>query len=103
MRKLFPRKHLDQLIDRVGDTTTLCKPCRVNTTAKGEHVGEVERVLQSINGEFRCISSKIRDIGITRLPIVVIKAMIAFFVMWQNALRSKSSVSQEYIPKELVL
>jgi len=76
--------------------------CIINTTAKGEHVVEIERFIQTIKGKCRYISSEMREVGITHLPISIMKAMIGFVVMWQNALRSKSEVSQEYSPRELV-
>jgi len=66
--------------------------CIMNTTAKGEHVGEIERFIQTIKGKCRCISSEMREIGITHLPI----PMIGFVVMWQNALRSKSGVLENW-------
>ena len=75
----------------------------INTTAKNEHVREIERMIRTIKGKARCINSEMREIGITHLPIAVIKAMIKFVVMWHNAIPSKQGVSQEYSPRELVL
>ena len=77
--------------------------CTINTAAKGEHVGEIERFIQTIKGKCRCISSEMREVGITHLPVAIIKAMVGFVVMWQNALRSKSGISKEHSPRELVL
>ena len=56
----------------------LSETCIINTTAKGDHVGEIERFIQTIKGKCRCISSEMREIGITHLPIAKIKATIAF-------------------------
>ena len=77
--------------------------CVINTTAKNEHVGEIERLIQTVKGEGRCIVSEIRDLGVTHLPFAVVKALITFVVMWQNALLSKNGISQELSPCEIVL
>ena len=81
----------------MGDT------CVINTTAKNEHVGEIERLIQTVKGKGRCIVSEIRDLGVTHLPFAVVKALITFVVMWQNALLSKNGISQELSPREIVL
>lgn len=75
----------------------------INTTAKNEHVGEIERYIRTIKGKSRCINSELREIGIVCLPRPVIKALILFVVMWQNALVSKQGVSQEFSPREIML
>jgi len=77
----------------------LSETCIINTTAKGKFVGEIERFIQTNKGKCRCISSEMREIGITHLPIAIIKAMIGS----QKSLRSTSGVSQEYAPRELGL
>ena len=53
----------------------------INTTAKNEHVGEIERMIRTIKGKSRCIFSDFKEIGVTHLPYAVIKALIKFFVM----------------------
>ena len=60
--------------------------CTINTAAKEEIVGAIERFIQTIKGKCRCISSEMREINIKHLPIAIIKAMVGFVVMWQNAL-----------------
>ncbi|KAL7532447.1 hypothetical protein ACHAXR_004632, partial [Thalassiosira sp. AJA248-18] len=75
----------------------------INTTAKNKHVGEIERMIQTLKGKSRCFHSELKEIGITHIPHAVIKALIKFVVMWHNALPSKQGVSQELSPREIVL
>ena len=60
---------------RIGDT------CLINTTAKNEHVGEFEWLIQTVKGKGRCIMSEICDLGVTHLLFSVIKALITSIVM----------------------
>ena len=75
----------------------------INTTAKNEHVGEIERMIRTIKGKCRAIMSEFTELGITHLPPAVIKAMLSFVVMWHNAIPDKQGISQDYSPRELVL
>ena len=77
--------------------------CIVNTTAKNEHVGEIERLIQTVKGKSRCVVSEMRDCGITHLPYAVVKALITFVVMWENALLNKNGISLELSPREIIL
>ena len=46
---------------------------------------------------------RIAWIGITHLPFAVIKALINFITMWNNAVPASTGVSQEISPREIVL
>ena len=58
----------------------------INTIAKNGHVGEIERMIRTINDKSRCIFSDFKEIGVTPLPYAVIKALIKFVAMWNNAI-----------------
>ncbi len=51
----------------------------------------------------RCVVLELREIGITHLPYAVIKALINFITIWNNAVLASTGVSQEYSPREIVL
>lgn len=72
----------------------------VNTTAKNEHVGEIERQIRSIKDRCRCMEAAMPfDI----LPNIIIKMMVINAVMLMNAHINKQGVSQIYSPREIVL
>ena len=81
----------------------LSDTCVINTTAKNEHVGEIERYIRTIKGKSRCINVELQEIDITHLPKPTVKALVLFAVMWQSALISKQGVSQEFSPREIIL
>ena len=87
----------EPLKDMMGET------CAINTTTRNEHVGKIERLIHTIKSKTRCINSELKEIGITNIPNAVIKALIGFVMLWNNAILAKQGVSQEYSPQEIVL
>ncbi|KAL7534452.1 hypothetical protein ACHAXR_007085 [Thalassiosira sp. AJA248-18] len=75
----------------------------INTTAKNEHVAEIERFIRTLKGKCRCIFSELREIGIIYLPNAIIKALVTFVMMWNNGIHTKQGVSQELSPREIIL
>ena len=72
----------------------------VNTTAKNEHVGEIERKIRSLKDRCRCM---VAAMPFAVLPNIVIKAMVTNAVMLMNAHIDKQGVSTELSPREIVL
>ena len=72
----------------------------INTTAKNEHVGEIERKIRHVKERCRCTTA---DLPYIVLPNKVIKALVINGVMMLNCYRDKQGVSNEYSPRELVL
>jgi hypothetical protein len=72
----------------------------LNTTAKNEHVGEIERKIQHVKNRARSTKS---TLPYKKLPNAIIKAMLYNVVLWMNALRTKLGISEEYSPRELLL
>ncbi|KAL7502656.1 hypothetical protein ACHAXN_000584, partial [Cyclotella atomus] len=72
----------------------------VNTTAKNEHVGEIERKIQHVKNRGRSTKA---SLPYKALPKAVIKALLKNVVLWMNVLLSKQGISTEYSPQELVL
>ena len=79
----------EHLKDMMSDTLV------INTTAKNWHVGEIDQMIRTIKRKSRCIFSDFKKIGVTPLPYAVIKALINFVVMWNNAFFSTQGVLQE--------
>ena len=55
-------------------------------------MGEFERFIQTIKRKCRCISSEMREIGITHLPVAILKAMVGFVLRRNVAERLKEQV-----------
>ena len=72
----------------------------INTTAKNEHVCEIERKIRHTKD--RCRSSK-AAMPFSILPNSVIKALVINAVMWMNAWPEKLGISQTFSPREIVL
>mgnify|MGYP003325905523 CR=1 FL=1 len=72
----------------------------VNTTAKNEHVGKIERKIRSTKDRARCIKA---DTPFKIMPNVMIKSLVLMAVMFMNAYPDKQGISQEFSPRELVL
>jgi hypothetical protein len=72
----------------------------INTTAKNEHVGEIERKIRSLKDRCR---SMVAAMPFKVLPNIIIKAMITNVVMLMNAHIDKQGVSTELSPREIVL
>ena len=72
----------------------------VNTTAKNEHVGEIERKISHVKDTCRCITA---DVPYVVLPNRMIKRLVINSVMMMNCYLDKQGVSDEYSPRELVL
>lgn len=80
--------------------TKLLPVCEVNTTAKNEHVGEIEQKIQHVKGRSRSVKA---TLPYKRLPNAVIKGMLSNVVMWMNAVFDKQGISKKYFPREIVL
>ena len=74
----------------------------VNTTAKNEHVGEIERKIRHVKERARCVKSTL-PYRFKALPNAIIKAMLYNVILWMNAFISPQGVSETYSPRELVL
>ncbi|KAL7462980.1 hypothetical protein ACHAXS_003351 [Conticribra weissflogii] len=72
----------------------------VNTTAAGEHVGEVERQIRTIKERARGITC---TMPYQKMPGRMIVDLIYFCTMWLNATPNKNGVSEDYSPRELVV
>ena len=72
----------------------------INTTAKNEHVGEIERKIRHAKNQCRCITA---DMPYSVLPNRIIKALVIHAVMLMNCYPNKQGVSDEYSPREIVL
>jgi len=72
----------------------------VNTTAKNEHVGEIERMIRTIKDRCRAMEAAM---PFKVLPNIIIKHMVINAVMLRNAHIDKQGISQVYSPRELVL
>ena len=72
----------------------------INTTAKNEHVGEIERKIRHVKERCRCTTA---DLPYIVLPNRMIKRLVINSGMMMNCYRDKQGVSDEYSPRELVL
>ena len=72
----------------------------INTTAKNEHVGEIERKIRHAKDTCRCITA---DVPYAVLPNRMIKALVIHAIMLMNCYPNKQGVSDEYSPREIVL
>ena len=72
----------------------------LNTTAKNEHVGEIEREIRVIKERSRATKS---GLPYAVLPRAIIKAMVLFEVMWLNAICPGDGWSTTYSPREIVV
>lgn len=72
----------------------------INTTAKNEHVGEIERKIRHIKNRSRSMKA---SLPYKALPKCVIKALLSNVVLWMNALQSNLGISKEFSPREIVL
>ncbi len=72
----------------------------VNTTSAGEHVGEVERHIRTIKEQTRGIMC---TLPYKRMPNQMVVELVYFCVMWLNAIPSKSGISNDYSPREIVV
>ena len=74
----------------------------INTTAKNEHVGEIERKIRHVKERVRCVKSTL-PYRHKALPHAIIKAMLSHVVLWMNAFVSDQGVSEVFSPREIVL
>ena len=81
-------------------TKLLLRYLEVNTTAKNEHVGEIERKIRHVKNRSRSV---VATQPYKKMPNCMIKALLTHVVMWMNAIFSKLGVSELYSPRELVL
>jgi hypothetical protein len=89
------------LLDNEFEKLTQHLPSIVaNTTAAREHVTEVERRIRLMKERSRGIKN---TIPFTYIPKLMLIEMVNFVVMWLNAFASKSGISEEYSPRELIL
>ncbi len=72
----------------------------VNTTAAGEHVGEVERHIRTIKERGRGVMC---TLPYKRMPARMVVELVYFCAMWLNALPNRNGVSEDYSPRELVV
>lgn len=72
----------------------------VVTTARNEHVGEIERKIRHIKNRSRSLKAAL---PYKALPNCVIKALLANVAMWMNAIVSPQGISDTFSPRELVL
>ena len=72
----------------------------INTTAKNEHVCEIERKIKHVKERCRSIKA---DMPFKILLNAVVKALVIHAVMWMNAWPDKQGITQEYSPRELIL
>lgn len=73
----------------------LLDPLDINTTAKNEHVGEIERKIHHVKDHTRCIQSTLAFKHVA-LPNAIIKGMVQHVVLWLNAFVSKQGISDIY-------
>ena len=72
----------------------------INTTAKNEHVSEIERKIRHTKDTCRSIKAAM---PFKVLPNAVVKALVINAVMWMNAWTQKNGVSEIFSPREIVL
>ena len=72
----------------------------LNTSAAGEHVGEIERRIRVIKERARGI---ICTLPYPRLPQIMVIHLLHFIVMWLNNFPVSNSVSARFSPRELIL
>ena len=81
-------------------TGSLLESTIINTTAKNEHVGEIERKIRHVKERSRCVKS---SLPFKALLNAIVKHMIYHVVLWMNAFISQQGISQVWSPRELVL
>ena len=72
----------------------------INTTAAREHVGEIERNIQTIKEQGRSVSSVL---PYTTLPKQLVIHLVYYVVMFLNTMPSKTSISNTISPREFVM
>eukprot|EP00956_Cyclotella_meneghiniana_P042120 scaffold248363_cov77-Cyclotella_meneghiniana.AAC.3 len=82
--------------------THLLDTIDINTTAKNEHVGEIERKIRHVKDHARCVRASLPFKHVA-MPKAIINAMIHHIVLWLNAFVSPQGISTQYSPRELVL
>ncbi|KAL7465887.1 hypothetical protein ACHAXS_006188, partial [Conticribra weissflogii] len=87
---------MDGEFDKV---TRLLPEVVVNTTSAGEHVGDIERHIQTIKERGRGIMN---TLPYKRMPARMVIELVYFCIMWLNAVPNKGGVSTEYSPREIV-
>ena len=75
------------------------RPTLLHTTAAGEHVPEVERSIQTIEGDCRSIYN---SLPFTLLPKLMLRSLVEYVVHIRNLFPSKNSVSNIYGPSSLL-
>ena len=71
----------------------------LNTTAKDEHVGEIERYIRTIKERTRCIYN---TLPFTRMPARLLIEMVYTSVFWLNSFPAQDGVSDTLSPCTLV-
>ena len=74
-------------------------PINLHTTAAGEHVPEVERSIQTIEGDCRALYN---SLPYKNLPKQLLKGMVEYVVHIRNLFPTKNSVSPIYGPTTLL-
>jgi hypothetical protein len=72
----------------------------INTTAAREHVGEIERSIQTIKKQGQSFSSVL---PYTTLPKQLAIHLVYYVVMFLNAMPSKTGISDTISPREIVM
>ena len=78
----------------------LVEKIQLNTAAKNKHVAEIERKTRHTKERYRMIKA---DMPYEILPNPVIKALVIHAVLWMNACRAHSGISEEFSPREIIL
>jgi hypothetical protein len=79
---------------------TLLPTLVTNSTAAREHVMEIERRIRTMKERGRGIKNVL---PYKALPKLMLIEMVYFVVMWLNAFPSKSGISEDLSPREIVL
>lgn len=74
-------------------------PAFLNTTAVGEHVPEVERSIQTIEGDCRTIYN---SLPYKALPKLMMKGLVDYTIHIRNLFPTKNSVSNVHGPTTLI-
>ncbi|KAL7460647.1 hypothetical protein ACHAXS_001093 [Conticribra weissflogii] len=72
----------------------------VNITGTGEHVGDVERHIRTIKEQSLGISN---TLPFKKIPARMVIKLVYFCTIWLNVVPSRSEVSTEYSPREVVV
>ena len=84
----------DKLIPKLADIT------KINTTAKIEHVPEIERKIRNIKDRSRAIKV---TLPYKILPNAMKNVLVIHVILWINAWPAKTGVSDELSSREIVL